>query len=166
LTKAAQDSPVRRVLVDVFANRRQSIRILLVEDDPGFRELLAFVLRVDTEAEIVGQACDGAEGVRLAQALEPDVVLMDLQMPKLDGFEATRRIAAKVPRAEILVISSTTEDGDVARALEAGAAGFLPKDRAVAELPQLLGELRPASPQVRRAWQMPLLRPSQMTQNA
>jgi two-component system, NarL family, response regulator LiaR len=150
----------------VFAAHRTSIRVLLVDDDPGFRELLAFVVRVDTEAEIVGQASDGVEGVRLAEALEPDVVLMDLQMPKLDGFEATRRIAAKVQHAEILVISSTTEPGDVARALEAGAAGFLPKDRVVAELPELIGQLRPANTQVRRAWQMPLLRPSQMTQNA
>jgi NarL family two-component system response regulator LiaR len=142
----------------MFAARRKPVRILLVDDDPAFRELLAFVVRVDTEARLVGQAADGVEGVRLAEALRPDVVLMDLRMPKLDGFEATRRIAARVRHATILVISSTTEPGDVERALEAGAAGFLPKDRAVAGLPELLGQLRPASAHVRRAWQLPLSR--------
>jgi hypothetical protein len=64
------------------------------------------------------------------------------------------------------VISSTAEPGDVAQALEAGAVGFLPKDRAVAELPELIGQLRPSHTQMRRACQMPLLRPSQMAQNA
>jgi DNA-binding NarL/FixJ family response regulator len=146
----------------MFAARRGPVRLLVVDDDPAFRELLAFVVRVDSEAEVVGQAGDGAEGVRLAEQLGPDLVLMDLRMPKLDGFEATRRIAAKVRHAEILVISSTTEPGDVARALEAGAAGFLPKDRAVAELPELIGQLRPGRTRLHWPWQMPLLRPSQM----
>jgi len=150
----------------MFGARRRSVRVLVVDDDPGFRELLAFVVRVDTAAEVVGQAGDGDEAVRLAEELLPDLVLMDLRMPKLNGFEATRRIAARVGNAEILVISSTTEPGDVARALEAGAAGFLPKDRVVAELPELVAQFRPGHKQMRRAWQMPLLRPSQMTPNA
>jgi two-component system, NarL family, response regulator DesR len=149
----------------VFAARRhpQPIRVLLVDDDPAFRELLSFVVRVDSDAEVVGQAADGEEGVRLATELEPDVVLMDLQMPILDGFEATRRIAATVPRARILVISSANEPEVIRRALEAGAAGFLPKDRAVAELPVQLEQLRPAKSHPIRGWQMPLLRPSQTT---
>ena len=150
----------------MFAAGRRSVRILIVDDDPGFRELLAFVVRVDTGAELVGQACDGDEAVRLAEELEPDLVLMDLLMPKLDGFEATRRIAARVQHAEILVISSTTEPGDVARALEAGAAGFLPKDRAVTKLPELIGQLRPPRTKMPWAWQMPLLRLSELAQNA
>jgi DNA-binding NarL/FixJ family response regulator len=151
------------VLSHVFAARRHptAIRILLVDDDPAFRELLAFVVRVDSDAEVVGQAGDGVEGVRLAEELEPDVVLMDLQMPKLDGFEATRRIAASVPKAKIVVVSSNSEPEAIRRALEAGAAGFLSKDRAVAELPEQLEQLRPVKSELKRAWQMPLLRPSQ-----
>jgi DNA-binding NarL/FixJ family response regulator len=146
----------------VFAARRQPIRVLLVDDDPAFRELLAFVVRVGSEADVVGQAADGEEGVRLAAALEPEVVLMDLQMPKLDGFEATRRIAATVPNARVLVVSSSTEPDAVRCALEAGAAGFLSKDRAVAELPEHIERLRPAKRRPPGPWRTPLSRPSQI----
>jgi two-component system, NarL family, response regulator LiaR len=147
----------------VFAASNRPIRVLIVDDDPAFAELLAFVLRVDTKAEIVGHAGDGAEGVKLARKHRPDLVVMDLFMPVMDGFEATRKIAATVPDARILVVSSSTEPEDVERALEAGAAGFLPKDRAVAELPGELEQLRPAKRSPKRVWQMPLLRPSQTT---
>jgi DNA-binding NarL/FixJ family response regulator len=161
LGRHPQESGRACVLVDVFAARRRPTRVLLVDDDPAFRELLAFVVRVDSNADVVGQATDGEEGVRLAAALEPEVVLMDLQMPKLDGFEATRRIAATVPDARILVVSSSTEPDAVRCALEAGAAGFLSKDRAVAELPEHLERLRTAKRQAPRPWQ-PLSRRSQM----
>ena len=117
---------------------------MLVDDDPVFRELLAFVLRSDCAAEIVGQASDGATGVALASERQPDVVVMDLRMPRMDGFEATRRIAATVPDARVLVVSSSTEREDIERACRAGAAGYVPKDRAVAELPDEVGRLRAA----------------------
>jgi DNA-binding NarL/FixJ family response regulator len=145
----------------VLAARRRPTRVLLVDDDPAFRELLAFVVRVDSEADVVGQAADGEEGVRLAATLEPEIVLMDLQMPKLDGFEATRRITATVPNARVLVVSSSTEPDAVRCALAAGAAGFLAKDRAVAELPEHLERLRPAKHQAPPPWR-PLSRPSQI----
>jgi DNA-binding NarL/FixJ family response regulator len=121
-----------------------ALRVLLVDDDPVFRELLAFVLRADVGAEIVGSAADGAKGVQLADDLRPDVVVTDLLMPRMDGFEATKRIAATVPDARVLVVSSSTDPKDVERAGEAGAAGYLPKDRAVAELPGEVRRLRPA----------------------
>jgi DNA-binding NarL/FixJ family response regulator len=120
------------------------LRVLLVDDDPVFRELLAFVLRADVGAEIVGSAADGAKGVQLADELRPDIVVMDLLMPRMNGFEATKRIAATVPDARVLVVSSSTDPKDVERAGKAGAAGYLPKDRAVAELPGEVGRLRPA----------------------
>ena len=120
----------------------QPLRVLLVDDDPVFRELLAFVLRADAGAEIVGQAGDGARGVELARECRPDVVVMDLRMPHMDGFEATQRIAATVPDARVLVVSSSTEPDDIERACRAGAAGYVPKDRAVAELPHQVGQLR------------------------
>jgi DNA-binding NarL/FixJ family response regulator len=112
----------------------QPFRVLLVDDDPVFRELLAFVLRSDLGAEIVGQAGDGARGNELARELQPDVVVMDLRMPTMDGFEATRRIAETVPDTRVVVVSSSTEPDDVTRAMTAGAAAYVPKDRAVAEL--------------------------------
>ena len=126
------------------ASPQMALRVLLVDDDPVFRELLAFVLRADVGAEIVGSAADGAKGVQLADDLRPDVVVTDLLMPRMDGFEATKRIAATVPDARVLVVSSSTDPKDVERAGEAGAAGYLPKDRAVAELPGEVRRLRPA----------------------
>jgi DNA-binding NarL/FixJ family response regulator len=108
------------------------------------------VLRADVGAVIVGQACDGAEGVELARELRPDIVVMDLRMPNMDGFEATRQIAATVPDARVLVVSSSKEREDIERAGRAGAAGYLPKDRAVAELSSEIGRLRPAKAEARR----------------
>jgi DNA-binding NarL/FixJ family response regulator len=126
------------------ASPQLPLRVLIVDDDPVFRELLAFVLRADVGAVIVGQACDGAEGVDLARELRPDVVVMDLRMPNMDGFEATQQIAATVPDARVLVVSSSKERDDIVRAGKAGAAGYLPKDRAVAELSEEVGRLRAA----------------------
>ena len=110
------------------------LRILLVDDDPNFRELLALLLRADVGADIVGHACDGAIGVQLAAELEPDFVVMDLGMPTIDGFEATRRIVASAHEARVIVVSSSSEQDDVARAAEAGATAYVSKDRAVDEL--------------------------------
>jgi DNA-binding NarL/FixJ family response regulator len=126
------------------------IRVLLVDDDPAFAELIAFVLRVDAGAEVVGHAWDGVEGVELAGTLRPDVVVMDLRMPRMDGFEATRRIADTVRGTHVVVVSSSTEREDVERAHAAGAAGYVPKDRAVAELPGELGRLRSAKQNEKR----------------
>jgi DNA-binding NarL/FixJ family response regulator len=123
---------------------RQPVRILLVDDDPVFRELLAFVLRSDLDAEIVGMAGDGAKGVELAVELRPDVVVMDLRMPLMDGFEATRSIVGAVGGASVLVVSSSTDAMDVERAMSAGAAGYVPKELAVADLSGEIDRLRPA----------------------
>jgi DNA-binding NarL/FixJ family response regulator len=132
------------------ASPQMPLRVLLVDDDPVFRELLAFVLRADVGAEIVGSAADGAKGVQLADELRPDLVVMDLLMPRMDGFEATKRIAATVPDARVLVVSSSTDPKDVERAGKAGAAGYLHKDRAFAELPGEVGRLRPAKRRLKR----------------
>lgn len=129
---------------------QRPLRVLLVDDDPVFRELLAFVLRTDVGAEIVGQAHDGAAGVKLARVLRPDVVVMDLRMPRMDGFEATRQISAEVREARVLVVSSSTERDDIERATRAGAAGYLPKDRVVAEVAGEIARLRAAKSEPQR----------------
>lgn len=108
-------------------------RVLLVDDDLAFAELIKAVLARDG-IELLAQAFDGAEGVELAVRLEPDIVLMDIRMPVMDGLEATRRIVEAVPRARVLVVSSSKDREDVARARQAGAIGYLPKDRLTAEL--------------------------------
>jgi DNA-binding NarL/FixJ family response regulator len=123
---------------------QQPLRVLLVDDDPVFRELLAFVLRADVGAEIVGQAADGAKGIELARELRPDVVVMDLRMPGTDGFAATESILRAGDETRVVVVSSSTEREDVDRALKAGAAAYVPKDRAVAELAGELDRLRTA----------------------
>ena len=80
------------------ASPQMALRVLLVDDDPVFRELLAFVLRADVGAEIVGSAADGAKGVQLADDLRPDVVVMDLLMPRMDGFRGDKADCGNGPR--------------------------------------------------------------------
>lgn len=145
-----------------LATPDQPLRVLLVDDDPVFRELLAFVLRTDLRAEIVGQAGDGAKGIELARELEPDVVVMDLRMPAMDGFEATKGIVQTVPETRVVVVSSSTERGDVERALTAGAVAYIPKERAVAELSEEVGrvDIRPRTRRLAWAWQLQILKPS------
>jgi DNA-binding NarL/FixJ family response regulator len=123
---------------------------LLVDDDPVFRELIAFVLRNDLGAAVVGHASNGGRGVELAAELTPDVVVMDLRMPGMDGFEATERITATAGAPRVVVVSSSTDPDDVDRAARAGAAGYVPKDRAVAELAGEVERLRPAPPPQKR----------------
>jgi DNA-binding NarL/FixJ family response regulator len=110
------------------ASPQAPLRVLIVDDDPVFRELLAFVLRADAGAVIVGQACDGAEGVELARELHPDVVLMDLRMPVLDGIATTRWLKMERPEIPVLALTTFDEDEEVFSALRAGAVGYLLKD--------------------------------------
>ena len=103
-------------------------RVLLVDDQTLFRIGLAGLLADDPRIEIVGQAANGIEAVALAAELRPDVVLMDLQMPKMDGIEATRQIVAASPGARVLVLTAFEQDNYVMKALQAGASGYILKD--------------------------------------
>ncbi|MGI8754511.1 MAG: response regulator [Acidimicrobiales bacterium] len=111
-------------------------RVLLADDHPVVREGLAGILEAEPDIEVVGQAGDGREAVRLAAALSPDVVLMDLRMPILDGVAATVEIGRVAPGARVLVLTTYDTDGDILRAVEAGATGYLLKDVA----PSVLAE--------------------------
>ncbi|MEV0535333.1 response regulator transcription factor [Kitasatospora sp. NPDC050463] len=104
-----------------------TIRVLVAEDQAAVRAALVMILRAEPDLEVVGQAADGEEAVRLALELRPDVVLMDVQMPRLDGVSATARVVA-AGAAQVLVLTTFDLDEYVYGALRAGAAGFLLKD--------------------------------------
>lgn len=104
------------------------IRVLLVDDQELFREGLRDILSLQPDLEVVGQAGNGEEAVRLAGQIEAQVVLMDLRMPVLDGIQATRRIRATAGGCRIIVLTTFDEEEEVFEALRAGAAGYLLKD--------------------------------------
>ncbi|MFJ1752383.1 response regulator [Kitasatospora sp. NPDC088134] len=103
------------------------IRVLVAEDQAAVRTALVLILRAEADVEVVGEAADGEEAVRLALELRPDVVLMDVRMPRLDGVSATRQVVA-AGAAQVLVLTTFDLDAYVWGALRAGAAGFLLKD--------------------------------------
>lgn len=103
-------------------------RVLIVDDQTLFRSGLAHLLAADERISVVGQAVDGVEAVQLAKTLKPDVVLMDIKMPNLDGIEATRRIISENPKTKILMLSTFDSDNNVIQALKAGASGYVLKD--------------------------------------
>jgi DNA-binding NarL/FixJ family response regulator len=104
------------------------IKILLVDDQPLFREGLRTVLSLHSDFEVVGEAANGAEAIRLTRSLLPSVVLMDLQMPILDGVSATRRLHEEQPSCRVIVLTTFDDDEMVFDGLRAGAVGYLLKD--------------------------------------
>jgi len=110
------------------------IRVLVVDDHDLFRTGLSSLLAAQPGIEVVAQASGGRMGVRLAQELAPDVVLMDLRMPDLDGARATREISERCPSTRVVALTVLSEDSDVASALEAGACGFLAKDSPIEDV--------------------------------
>jgi DNA-binding NarL/FixJ family response regulator len=110
------------------------IRILLADDQALFREGLRTLLSVQPDFEVVGEAANGEEALRLAETLCPDVVLMDLRMPVLDGVAATRRLCASQARCRVIVLTTFDDDEYIFEGLRAGALGYLLKDVASADL--------------------------------
>jgi DNA-binding NarL/FixJ family response regulator len=104
-----------------------SVRVLVADDDALLRAGVTVVLRTAADIEVVGEAADGLQAVALCRSLRPDVVVMDVRMPGIDGIEATRRIAAAAPATRVLVLTTFHDDEYVWGALHAGAAGFLLK---------------------------------------
>jgi DNA-binding NarL/FixJ family response regulator len=113
---------------------RAPVRLLLVDDQALFREALATLLGVRDDVVVVGEAGDGEEAVRRAGELAPEVVLMDLRMPVLDGVAATRRLRAEQPDVRVIALTTFDDDEDVFAALRAGAVGYLLKDVSSARL--------------------------------
>jgi NarL family two-component system response regulator LiaR len=111
-----------------------TIRVLITDDHKVVRRGLRGFLELDPELEVVGEAENGREALELARSLEPDVVLMDLLMPVMDGIEATREIRRQLPEVEVLALTSVLEDTSVTGAIRAGAIGYLLKTTDADEL--------------------------------
>lgn len=118
------------------------ITIMLVDDHPVVREGLRGMLEAEPDLSVVGEAGSGDEAVALSRVKQPDVILMDLRMPGLDGVGATRKILADRPEQRVVVLTTYETDADILRAVEAGASGYLLKDASRAEL---AGAIRAAS---------------------
>ncbi|MDY6056169.1 response regulator transcription factor [Micrococcus sp.] len=104
-----------------------SLRVLLVDDQPLIRLGFSAILTSEEDIEVVGEAADGVEALEMVAVLEPDVVCMDVQMPRMDGIEATRRLVAGDTRAAVLILTTFDTDEALFDALQAGASGFLLK---------------------------------------
>jgi DNA-binding NarL/FixJ family response regulator len=114
------------------------IRLLLVDDQSLIRRGLKALLKTDPELEVVGEAENGQEAIALVEALQPNVVLMDVRMPVMDGVEGTREICQRFPQTKVLILTTFDDQDYVTQALQAGASGYLLKDTPFEELTQAI----------------------------
>ena len=112
------------------------LRVVVADDQAAVREGLVIMLDLLDDVEVVGQAVDGDEAIRLVDERHPDVVLMDLRMPRCDGVTATRRIRAAHPSTQVVVLTTYADEADIITALRAGAIGYLTKDAGRAQIAQ------------------------------
>jgi DNA-binding NarL/FixJ family response regulator len=124
------------------AGRPPRVRILIAEDQALVRRGTALLLSMEPDMEVVGQACDGIEAVEMAKRLVPEIVLMDLHMPRQGGVAATREITGTLPGTQVLVLTTLNDDETVFEAVRAGAHGYLLKDVTEQELLETIRALR------------------------
>lgn len=127
------------------------IRVLIADDHAILRKGIRALLSTEPDMEVVGEASDGMETVAQARALHPDVILMDLVMPQMDGIEATRQIAAAQPGVRILVLTSFAADDKIFPAIKAGALGYILKDSGPVELVQAIHQVHRGQPSLEPA---------------
>ena len=129
----------------------ETIRVLIADDHAIVRKGIRALLTTERDIEVIGEAADGAAAVAQARALHPDVILMDLVMPEMDGIEATRRITEQQVGTRILVLTSFAADDKVFPAIKAGALGYLLKDTGPAELLQAIHQVHRGEPSLEPA---------------
>ena len=122
-------------------NSDAAVRVLIADDHGLFAEALEALLSADDRLDVVGHAHDGQQALELSMRLRPDVVLMDISMPVLDGIEATRLITEMIPAPSVLMLTGSNSKYDVDRSREAGASGYITKDRIAAELVEAIVEV-------------------------
>jgi DNA-binding NarL/FixJ family response regulator len=129
----------------------ERVKVVVADDQTLFRTVLSRMLASDPRVEVVGQARDGLEAIEATHELKPHVVLMDLQMPRLDGVAATRRLAAEAPDVRVLVLSAYADRSTVAAAIDGGAVGFIDKDQSFEHtLNRILESAPPRTPGAHR----------------
>ena len=119
----------------------RTVRVVIAEDESLFVAAVEALLDLDERIEVVGRARDGLEALRLVATVRPDVILMDLDMPRINGIGATRRITADYPLTQVVIVTASTEQEDVDRARDAGAAAYITKDRVATDLAETLVEI-------------------------
>jgi two-component system, NarL family, nitrate/nitrite response regulator NarL len=123
------------------ATLTRPIRLVIVDDEPLFVEMVEAMLASEAGIEVVGTAADGEEGARLAAELGPDLVVMDISMPVMNGIDATRAIRGRDPDACVLILTGGSNVTDIDKARSAGAAGYLTKDRIAGDLVREIRQL-------------------------
>ena len=124
------------MMAPVVTDTGEPIRVLVVDDQELFRRGLTMLLASEGGIEVVGEAGDGVEGTALAEAVAPDVVLLDVRMPKKSGIEACVAIKERVPAAKIIMLTVSDEEADLYEAVKSGASGYLLKDSSIEEVAQ------------------------------
>jgi DNA-binding NarL/FixJ family response regulator len=122
------------------------VRVLVVDDHPMWRNGVRADLEASARAEVVGEASDGGEAIEVAREVMPDVILMDLQLPRVSGVDATRAIIEESPHTKILVLSASAEESDVLEAVKAGASGYLLKSTSSEDLVDAVLRVREGEP--------------------
>lgn len=117
------------------------IKVLIADDHETLREGLSILLEFEPDMQVVGVACDGQEAVELAKQLRPDVVVMDISMPNMNGLEATQLIRAALPDTNVLIVSAEGDDTGVEQAMGCGALGFICKHTSLMNVPNALREI-------------------------
>jgi DNA-binding NarL/FixJ family response regulator len=136
--KANESDDVALVTVDPASVAKPAIRILIADDHPTILEMVKLILEAHLGFEVVGEARDGQEAVILAESLKPDVIVINVTMPKMSGFEAARRIRLRFPDCAIVILSSNKDRQFIAEAKKVGASGYVSKSDADNQLIQAI----------------------------